>query len=97
MVELGPQLMRRAARKDSNQSDVVRGLRAAGATVRVIGQPLDLLVGYKGRNYLLEVKNRDGRNRLTPDQVTFLREWTGHAAVVRDLGDALKEIGAPSR
>lgn len=68
--------MRRAARVDANQEQVVSALRAAGAYVWIIGLPVDLLVGYKGYTVLMEVK--DGpRKRLTTLQDTFFENWTG--------------------
>ncbi len=50
----------RAARRDQSEPAIVDALRAAGASVTVIGQGdgvPDLLVGFEGRNYLIEVKN----------------------------------------
>lgn len=47
---------RYAARRDENEQAVVDALEAAGASVTRLGQPMDLLVGYQGRNTLLEVK-----------------------------------------
>ena len=68
--------MRRAARVDANQDEVVSALRAAGATVWIIGLPVDLLVGYKYRTILMEVK--DGpKKRLTPLQEDFFATWSG--------------------
>lgn len=68
--------MRRAARVDANQEQVVSALRAAGAYVWIIGLPVDLLVGYKGYTVLMEVK--DGpRKRLTPLQEAFFAKWEG--------------------
>ena len=49
--------MRRAARVDANQIQIVSALRAAGAYVWIIGLPVDLLVGYKGHTFLVEVKS----------------------------------------
>lgn len=93
----------RAARVDANAPQIVAALRAAGATVRVIiqgaGLP-DLLVGYKGQTYLLEVK--DGKKppsarKLTPDEQKFFDEWTGGPCViVTSVEDALRVIGAGS-
>src|ERR1043166_3653008 len=40
------QAMRRAAKVDTTQRDIVDGLIAAGAQVFIIGQPCDLLVRY---------------------------------------------------
>lgn len=88
--------MRRAARVDANQTQIVEALRACGATVRVVtqgnGLP-DLLVGYRGYTLLLEVK--DGRKPpsdrvLTPAEEKFFKEWTGGMlAVVESVEDAL--------
>ena len=71
--------MRRAAKVDANQAAIVDALRAEGASVVHIshkGVP-DLLVGHEGVTYLLEVKNADGRNRLTADQIEFHKTWRG--------------------
>jgi hypothetical protein len=85
--------MRRAARVDQNQDQVISALRAAGAYVWIIGLPVDLLVGYKGNTYLVEVK--DGpKKRLTALQQAFFAKWTGGALIrVDGPEDALKMIG----
>ncbi len=74
----------RAERKDSNHADVVSELRAYGATVEVLpggnGRP-DLLVGYKHRNFLMEVKDATGV--LNPLQRKFHEAWGGMIHVVR--------------
>jgi hypothetical protein len=94
--------MRRAARIDSNQPMIVDGLRAVGATVQPIhtigrGCP-DLLVGYRGRNYLMEVKDGSlspSRRYLTEDEEDWHRGWNGQVTVVEDLTEALRVIGVP--
>ena len=93
--------MRRAARIDGNQTTIVRALEKAGASVQSLaavgrGCP-DLLVGYRGRNYLLEVK--DGRKppsrwKLTNDEAAFHRRWDGNLATVLNPQEALSAIGA---
>lgn len=77
-------------RLDANHREIRAGLRAVGATVDEKG-PLDLLVGFRGANYLLEVKTATGKLRAS--QEAFLGHWQGQACVVRDLGDALRAIG----
>jgi len=68
--------MRRAARVDANQEAIVSALRAAGAYVWIIGLPVDLLVGYKGHTFLMEIK--DGpKKRLTKLQADFFESWAG--------------------
>ena len=93
--------MRRAARVDENQREIVAALRAAGATVEPLhfvgrGFP-DILVGYRGRNYLIEIKDGrkpPSRRRLTPDEQAWHERWRGQVAVAESVEDALKIIGA---
>ena len=85
--------MRHAARVDKNQQEIVSALRAAGAYVWIIGLPVDLLVGYKGHTFLLEVK--DGpRKRLTGLQDDFFKNWAGSTLARIDGSEAaLRMIG----
>jgi hypothetical protein len=68
--------MRRAARVDQNQTQIVSALRAAGAYVWIIGLPVDLLVGYKNHTFLVEIKT-DSKKRLTALQTDFFENWIG--------------------
>ena len=68
--------MRRAARVDANQIQIVSALRAAGAYVWIIGLPVDLLVGYKGHTFLVEIKSTS-KQRLTGLQADFFENWMG--------------------
>ena len=68
--------MRRAARVDANQEQIVSALRAAGAYVWIIGLPVDLLVGYKNHTFLVELKSGP-RKRLTKLQADFFENWMG--------------------
>lgn len=79
-------------RSDPNQVDIVKALRAVGATVDVIGEPVDLLVGYRGVNHLLEVK-RDEKAKLQPSQVAFFSEWRGTVHRVNSVPEALAVLG----
>lgn len=67
--------MRRAAKVDANQAVIVTALRRCGAFVqdlsRVGGGCPDLLVGFRKRWLLMEVKDGDkppSERKLTPDQ-----------------------------
>ena len=92
--------MRRAAKVDANQREVVVALRGAGASVQLLhavgeGCP-DLLVGYKGLNMLLEVKDGSkppSAQKLTPQQEIWHRDWRGHRVVVNSPEAALAAIG----
>jgi hypothetical protein len=86
-------MIRRAARVDANQSEIVSALRAAGAYVWIIGLPVDLLVGYKGHTFLVEVKNGP-RKRLTALQQDFFYNWSGSTLARIDGPEAaLRMIG----
>jgi Holliday junction resolvase len=93
--------MRRAAKVDANQEQIVEALRTAGATVQTLaavgkGVP-DLLVGFQGKTLLLEVK--DGRRppserRLTEDQLKWHGAWRGGpVAIVDGVEAALRALG----
>lgn len=87
--------MRRAAKVDGNQAAIVSAMRAAGATVWVIGLPVDLLVGAHGKTALVEVKTLTGKRApkaagYTPLQQAFLAGWRGGTvATITDVDGAL--------
>lgn len=81
--------MRRDAKIDANQPEIVETFRAMGCSV-VSAAPMgkgfpDLIVGYRGRNYLIEVKDGSkppSKRKLTPDQEDFHRDWRGRIHVI---------------
>ena len=93
--------MRRRARTDANQAEVVESLRAAGVSVLCLHQigrgcP-DLLLGTHRGNLLLELK--DGSKppsacRLTPDEARFFETWRGPRAVVTSTAQAFEALEA---
>lgn len=85
--------MRYAARVDSNQAEIVKALRQVGAYVWIVGLPVDLLVGYKGHTFLMEIKT-NSKKRLTDLQSDFFLNWTGGTVCRIDSVDsALRMIG----
>lgn len=85
--------MRYAARVDANQTQIVSALRAAGAYVWIIGLPVDLLVGYKGHTFLVEIKD-GSKKRLTKLQADFFENWSGSTLCRVDNPEAaLRMIG----
>ena len=85
--------MRRAARVDANQEQIVSALRGAGAYVWIIGLPVDLLVGYKNHTFLVEIKT-DSKKRLTKLQADFFENWSGSTLARIDNPEAaLRMIG----
>jgi len=85
--------MRYAKRVDANQSQIISALRAAGAYVYVLSLPVDLLVSYSGKTYLVEVKT-DSKKRLTKLQEDFFANWTGGSLYrIEGPEQALRMIG----
>jgi len=87
--------MRRAARRDNGEHEIIRALKAANAYVKQINDEgfADLLVFYMGKTIFLEVK--DGKKppsarRLTPAEQKFHDEWPGdNLHVVNSVEEAL--------
>lgn len=83
-------------RKDSNQDPIVRALRMIGATVINLTQVgcgcPDLLVCFRGKLTLLEIKTSKGK--LSSAQNRLHINLGDCVAVVRDTDEALKAIGA---
>ncbi len=74
--------MRRAARRDANEQDIVKAMRAEGAYVKVINDEglFDLLVSYRGDTLMIEVKDGakpPSARRLTDAEQKFHDEWPG--------------------
>jgi len=92
--------MRYAAKVDGNQAEIVAALRAAGASVWIIGLPVDLAVGFQGKTLLVEIKQTTGKRnpkpcRHTQLQKDFMMTWNGGAvSTVTDVDGALRAIGA---
>jgi hypothetical protein len=88
--------MRRAAKVDANHRIIIDTLRQVGATVQdlaKVGQGCpDILVGYRGRNYLMEIKYNKGK--ATHAQDVWHLTWQGQVVIVRDVDEALHVIGA---
>ena len=90
----------RAAKIDVTQVEIVDALRKAGATVQhlhTVGQGCpDLLVGFRGQNFLIECKPNIGsptRRKLRPNQQEWHDGWKGSVAVVETPEAALAVIG----
>ena len=91
--------MRRAARVDANQAEIVEALRAIGATVQPIhmvgrGCP-DIIVCYRGRNILIEIKDGSkspSARRLTSDEMMWHTSWRGRVVIVESVDEALQAV-----
>lgn len=93
--------------RDANHYDIVRALEAVGASVHDTsgvgdGFP-DIVVGYRGVTYLMEikdpaqakkVKHADG---LRGAQVEWHRAWKGQRCIAETVREALEIVGAVRR
>lgn len=93
--------MRRAAKVDRNQPEIVQALRQVGAYVESLaavgsGVP-DLLVGFRGETVLIEVKDgakAKSARQLTDQQIEWHAAWPGGRCVVAsNVAEALAAIG----
>lgn len=93
-------------RRDDNEKPIVEALRAAGASVEQLdgkGWP-DLLVGFDGRTYLVEVKAEHGKpgkgmkrneSGLRESQERWWSTWRGAVPTIATTpAEALSAIGA---
>ncbi|MCP4256754.1 MAG: hypothetical protein GY774_04405 [Planctomycetes bacterium] len=78
-----------AKKRDANEPEIVEALEKIGASVERLDL-FDLLVGYKGRTYMMEVKNPLGKNKLTESQIELMKTWKGSPLhIVRDAETAI--------
>lgn len=79
-------------RADLNQSDIVGALRKVGASVWIIGSPVDLLTLYRGRWLPMEVKGLRIRPRRDQEKQTAFLALT-RCPVVRNPEEAIAALG----
>ena len=96
-------VMRRAAKVDANQNEIVSALRKVGAAVVITSQlknAFDLIVGYRGKLYIMEVKDGEkpkSSQRLTEGEqkcADLMQSVGVDYHVVLSIESALKIIGA---
>jgi hypothetical protein len=90
---------RLASKVDDNHKDIVEGLRKnEGISVKSVATIkgfADILVGYKGKNFLYEIKDPSkskSSRRLTKLEKEFSEKWCGGYKVVFTIEDILKDI-----
>ena len=80
---------------DANQQKIVQAMRDVGAKVFLIGQPLDLLVAFRGKLTLMEIKNPDGEDKVSKSQqvtIDLLESVGVHVPIVRSVDEAIDAI-----
>lgn len=91
--------MRKHGKVDDNQGRIVSVLRKIGCSVislaSVGGGCPDILVGFQGSNFLMEIKDGEktaSNRKLTDDQVEFGKTWKGNVFVVLNERQAFQVI-----
>lgn len=91
----------KSARTDRNQSEIVRALRQLGCSVQSlaeIGQGCpDLLVGFRGENFLMEVKDgmaKPSAQKLTECEKLWHKTWSGKVVIVTSAKEAIALVEA---
>jgi hypothetical protein len=86
-----------ACRTDENQKDIVETLRGIGATVELLhkvgGGCPDILVGYKGLNWLFEIKDPrhiPSQRKLNDVQVQWHAAWRGQVNKIETAAEAME-------
>lgn len=89
----------RIARVDSNQKEIVAAARKMGCSVAITsmlgnGFP-DIVVGYKGFNYLIEIKDGSkplSSQKLTKDEQKFHSNWGGKIDIIKDIDELVSLV-----
>lgn len=81
-------LHRYDAKRDANEKEIVKFFEIQGISVERLNTPLDLLLGYNKKNYLVEVK-MPGKG-LNKNQKEFVKEWRGQWIVIESIDQASK-------
>lgn len=83
---------RYAAKRDVAEPEIVTALEQCGFSVVRMDKPVDLLVGFRGRCWLVEAKSSDkgyGKD-LNANQKAFAAGWRGPKIVIlRSAQDAI--------
>ncbi len=84
---------RAAAKVDKNQPEIVKALRKIpGVTVQT--KMDDILIGYKGVNYWIELKeSKPSPSQIKYSQYKLWAEWQGQYLIAWELGQILELIG----
>ncbi len=84
-------------RSDLNQSTIVRQLRQMGASVEIVSTQahgFDLVIGWRGSNYVVEVKQPGKKDDLTELERYRMNTWAGRYMVIDSTEDFLYQVEA---
>ena len=89
------------SRTDKNHSALLKLIKTIpGVSIQDLGWASggvpDTMLGFRGRNYLVEIKRPDtapSKSKLNDAQVEWHETWRGQVAVCRTFSDVLKVLG----
>jgi hypothetical protein len=84
-------------RTDSNHAEIIKALRKipnlSVFSTHEVGKGFpDIVIGYKGINYLIEIKDGNkppSARKLTDAEVKFHNDWRGQIKIVNNLDEVL--------
>lgn len=83
-------------RTDNNQQEIVKALRKMGAAVlhthTLGGGAPDLIVSFRGRSHLVEIKR--GHKKLNKLQLAFHDSWHSRIYILRSVDEAVQFMNA---
>ncbi len=88
--------LRRAARIDANQPEIVKTFRKLGWYVLIVSQLkncCDIIVSKCNRTIAVEIKDGSkppSQQKLTPGEVKFKEEWQGEYMLINCIEDIFK-------
>lgn len=85
-------------RTDANHKEIIVGLRKYPVlsvfSTHMVGKGFpDIVIGYKGINYLVEIKDgakSKSRKKLTEDEIKFHSSWNGQIIIAENIDDVLR-------
>lgn len=89
-------------RTDANQKDIMDKLRCipnlSVISTHTIGKGFpDIIVGYKGKNYMIEIKDGakyKSKQKLTTDELLFHMKWKGQICVCNSFDQVVELINS---
>lgn len=91
-------MKRRVHRVDANQKEILQVARQMGAralSLTDLGQGApDILIGWRGYNYLWEIKNKLGENIISQEQQDWMDTWRGQVCVIRTVQEAIEFLNS---
>jgi hypothetical protein len=90
--------LRRAAKVDDNQQEIIAAFRKAGASVKPVHTVkgfVDVVVGINGKNMLVEIKDGNkvkSKRKLTEKEQEFHSGWKGSIHIVESLDDVARVL-----